>query len=176
MTLARFADDTRGSVSVEFLIMMPLLFWAYMAAYVFFDGYRTSTTNLKAAYTVSDMLSRETQVVDDEYIDTMVELVKFLTQPDNEVDMRITLVYWSEDDNRYYVDWSEDRGFGTIITNGSIAEFEDKLPVLYDGDRVILMETRGYYDPDFNIGWKTQELYNAVVTRPRFAPQIVYSG
>ncbi|MBB96847.1 MAG: hypothetical protein CML68_19895 [Rhodobacteraceae bacterium] len=174
--LSRFASDTKGSISVEFVMMMPLLFWAYMSAYVFFDGYRLSTTNLKAAYTVSDLLSRETQVIDDDYIDTLVQLVKFLTQPDNEVDMRITLVSWNEDDNRYYVDWSESRGLGQPINNGTIHQFFDKLPVLYDGDRVIMMETRGYYDPDFNIGWDKKELYNLVVTRPRFAPQIVYSG
>ena len=174
--LANFRDDTSGAVTLEFVIMMPLLFWAYMSAYVFFDGYRLSTTNLKAAYTVSDLLSRETQTIDDDYIDAMRELVKFLTRPDNDIDIRITLVRWSDDDQRYYVDWSESRGLGQPVNNSTIQAFTGKLPVLFDGDRVILMETRGYYYPNFNIGMPTKELYNVVVTRPRYAPQIVYSG
>lgn len=174
--LSQFRRDDRGSVSVEFVIMMPLLFWAYMAAYVYFDGYRLSTTNLKAAYTISDVLSRETNVVDDQYIDTLVELTKFLTRPDNEIDIRVTLVRWDGDDNRYYVDWSENRGFDGEVNDGTIYQFTDSLPVLYDGDRVIMMETRGLYRPDFNVGIGEQQLYNIVVTRPRFAPQIVYDG
>ena len=174
--LSQFRRDDRGSVSVEFVIMMPLLFWAYMAAYVYFDGYRLSTTNLKAAYTISDVLSRETNVVDDQYIDKLVELTKFLTRPDNEIDIRVTLVRWDGDDNRYYVDWSENRGFDGEVNDGTIYQFTDSLPVLYDGDRVIMMETRGLYRPDFNVGIGEQQLYNIVVTRPRFAPQIVYDG
>lgn len=172
--LTGFRRDDAGSVSVEFIIMMPLLFWAFMAAHVFFEGYKLSTTNLKAAYTISDVLSRETNVVDDEYIDTLVELTKFLTRPDNEIDIRVTLVRWDEDDNRYYVDWSENRGFDYAISNETIFNFTNSLPVLYDGDRVIMMETRGLYRPDFKVGIGEQELYNIVVTRPRFAPQIVF--
>jgi Flp pilus assembly protein TadG len=29
--LRHFGRETRGSVSVEFLLMMPMLFWAFMA-------------------------------------------------------------------------------------------------------------------------------------------------
>ncbi|MEM8730704.1 MAG: pilus assembly protein [Pseudomonadota bacterium] len=174
--IARFGQDTRGVVSLEFALMMPLLFWTFAASYVYFDGYRLSSTNLKAAYTVSDLLSRETEVIDDTYVETLVELVKFLTRPDNEIDIRLTLVHWNDANDRYYVDWSVSRGLGDEINDGTISEYMEHLPVLSDGDRVIMMETRGYYYPDFDIGMKKKELYNVVVTRPRFAPQIVYEG
>lgn len=172
--LKAFKQNEGGSITVEFIIMIPLLFWAFMASYVYFDGYRLSTTNLKAAYTVSDVLSRETDVVDDDYIDALVELIEFLSSPDDDVDMRVTIVTWSEDDERYYVDWSENRGFDGPVTNNNIDEFEDSLPVLYDGDRMIMMETRSLYEPDFSIGIEDQELYNIVFTRPRFVSNIAY--
>ena len=49
-----FIDDQSGNITVEFVLAMPILFWAFMACYVFFDGYRQSAANLKAAYTISD--------------------------------------------------------------------------------------------------------------------------
>ena len=33
----RFAQDNSGSITVEFVLAMPILFWSFMAAYVFFD-------------------------------------------------------------------------------------------------------------------------------------------
>ncbi|MGV6847698.1 MAG: TadE/TadG family type IV pilus assembly protein [Marinibacterium sp.] len=170
----RFVRDTRGAVSLEFALMMPALFLTLAGSYVYFDGYRQSTTNLKAAYTVSDLLSRETNVIDNDYLDAMVDLLRFLTRPDDNISLRVTLIYWSDQDNRYYVDWSAKRGFSTVLTNNDMASLETKLPVLADGDRAILVETRTYYNPDFNVGMTQKELYNFVVTRPRFAPQIVY--
>ncbi len=172
----RFGRDTRGVVSLEFAIMMPALFLALAGSYVFFDGYRQSTTNLKAAYTVSDLLSRETNVIDDQYVNTMVELLKFLTRPDDDISLRITQVHWDEDDLKYYVDWSTVRGFTAALDDNDIAQMVDRLPILIDGDRVLVVETRTYYEPDFNVGMDAKELYNFVVTRPRFAPQVVYQA
>ena len=45
-----FWADTSGTVTLEFVLAMPILFWTFMASYVFFDGYRQSAVNLKAAY------------------------------------------------------------------------------------------------------------------------------
>lgn len=174
--LKRFCGDTRGVVSLEFAIMMPALFLVLGGSYVYFDGYRQSTTNLKAAYTVSDLLSRETNVIDDTYVDTMVHLLKFLSQPDDDVSLRISQVRWSQDDGKYYADWSVKRGFGDVLDDTDIAALEDKLPVMTDGERVLLVETRTYYRPDFNVGLTDKELYNFVVTSPRFAPQVVYDA
>lgn len=174
--LRRFGAETRGAISLEFAIMMPALFLALAGSYVYFDGYRQSTTNLKAAYTVSDLLSRETNVIDDTYIDTMVDVLQFLTRPDDNISLRVTLVRWSDADQAYHVDWSVKRGFAAVLDDTDMAALESDLPILLDGDRVIVVETRTYYNPDFNVGMTAKELYNFVVTRPRFAPQIVYQA
>ena len=174
--LRTFANETRGSVSVEFALIMPLLFWAYMASYVFFEGYRQSSVNLKAAYTIGDLLSRETNVITDEYIDSMQSLMELLTRASSSVDLRISVIRWDEDNNSYYVDWSQTRGFTTTLTDADMEALETQLPVMPDNERVILVETVNVYVPPFNIGMDNVDLENFIFTRPRFAPQVLYSS
>lgn len=171
----RFGTDTRGSVSVEFVIITPILFWVFMATYVFFDGYRQGAQNLKAAYAIADMISRETEAINDDYIDSMEAVLQLMTRVDTPLKLMVTVVRWDEDDNRYYVDWSESRDHGSERTNSTISDIADKLPVMPDNERVILVETEAIYVPAFDVGVGTRTLDNFVFTRPRFAPQVVWS-
>lgn len=174
--LRAFAAETRGSVSVEFVLVMPFLFWAFMAVYVYFDGYRQSAVNLKAAYTISDLLSRETNAVNDDYIDAMHSLLKTLVRTRSEIKLRVSVIRYDEDDGRYYVDWSEARGYEDPRDNGNIGTIHHKLPNMPDNERVILVETRNHFVPLFNIGMGNKLLKNFVFTRPRFAPQVVFES
>lgn len=171
-----FAAETRGSVTIEFILVIPFVFWAFMATYVFFDGYRQSAVNLKAAYTISDLVSRETEFLTDEYIDSMYSLMQLLTRTSSTVSLRITVVRWDQDDDRYYVDWSTNRGYDLNLTNETISDIEAKLPVMPDNERVILVETVNTYVPALNVGMDDQQLENFVFTRPRFAPQLCAEG
>ncbi|MEO1732572.1 MAG: pilus assembly protein [Pseudomonadota bacterium] len=173
----RFLDDTRGSTSVEFIICMPMLFWAFMAMYTFFDGYRQSAINLKAAYTVGDILSRETQAIDDDFIDSMHDLYQFLTTSGSSTALRVTVIRWDEDDDRYYLDWSEARGGYQALQNSDVLLLEDDLPVMPDQERVILVETSNSWTPLFaGTGLSVTDLDNFVFTSPRFAPQLAFSN
>lgn len=174
--LRDFAQRTDGNVSVEFVLAMPMVFWSFMAVYVFFDGYRQSTVNLKSAYTISDLLSRETNAVDDDYIDSMYSLLQVLTRSRSVSRLRVTVVRWDEDDARYYVDWSEARGYETVLTDATISGFEDDLPIMPDNERVILVETRNVFVPLFNVGMEDKNLDNFVFSRPRFAPKLDFDG
>lgn len=173
--LKKFARDTRGSVSVEFVLVAPFLFWALMATYAYFDGYRQSTINLKATYTISDLISRETMEINDDYIDSMFELFELMTRPRSLVKLRISIIRYDEDDGRYYVDWSANRGYLEPRTNSNITSIHNQLPTMPDNERVILVESRNFYVPRFKIGMGNADLYNFVFTRPRFAPQVVWS-
>ncbi len=173
--MKRFWSDTDGAVTLEFILVMPFLFWAFMAAYVFFDGYRQSTLNVKAAYAVGDLISRETQAINPAYIDSMKQVMEMMTRSRSNIKLRVSVVRWDEDDNRYYVDWSETRGFATERTDSNIMPITQQLPTMPDNERVILVETSNLFVPLFNIGMGTRDLRNFVFTRPRFAPQVVWS-
>lgn len=174
--LQAFAADTRGSVSVEFILVMPILFWAFMATYVYFDGYRQSSVNLKAAYTIGDLLSRETGEINDDYMDAMHSLLKTMVRSRSEVKLRISVVRFDEPDNRYYVDWSEARGYASVRDDDNIKTIHNKLPNMPNNERVILVETRNHFVPLFNIGMSEKLLKNFIFTRLRFAPQLKFES
>jgi hypothetical protein len=174
--LTQFRDDTRGTMTIEFVIAMPILFWAFMSMYVFFDGYRQSSVNLKAAYTISDLISRETGGINDNYIDSMVSLMQVLTRPDSPITMRISVVRWDATDDRYYVDWSANRGFDEPLTDATVLDLRDRLPVMPDLERVILVETNNTFIPPLRVMLKPVQLENFVFTRPRFAPQVSWES
>lgn len=174
--LKSFLSDNSGSVSIEFVLAMPVLFWAFAASFVFFEGYRQSAINLKAAYTISDMISRETEGVDDNYIDSMYELYRLLTRTTGATTVRISEVWWDENDLRYYLRWSQGRGGIDALTNEQLTSLADRLPVMPDQESVVLVETASEFSPLFNVGLDDITMDNFVFTRPRFASQVAWSG
>ncbi len=174
-TIRGFWDDTNGSVTVEFVLAMPFLFWAFMATFVYFDGYQQSASNLKAAYTISDLISRETSDINDEYVDSMVNLFDLMTHTPSESSLRITIIRWDEPDNRYYVNWSANRGFPAELSDQNVGDLASKLPTMPDNEIVILVETNNTFKPLFKIGMGEKELKNFVFTRPRFVDQIKWT-
>lgn len=171
----RFLIGTQGSVSIEFAFYAPLLLGLFAAIYTFFDAFRQESINMKAAYTVSDLISRETNYVNEAYIDSMHALATELVRSDTTLSTRISVVRWDEGDKRYYVDWSKVRGnvFQEWV-DGTINEVKDDLPAMPDQERVILVETWNEIQPAFNVGIPLMDVQNFVFTRPRFAPQVVF--
>jgi hypothetical protein len=175
--LRRFRRETKGSVSVEFVIYLPLMLGMFAAIYTFFDAFRRDSVNLKAAYTISDLISRETTAINDDYLDSMYEMTKLLIRQDSQLGLRVSVIRWDEDDNAYSVDWSEVRGTSDITwTDGTINTVANKLPTMPDQERVILVETFNEMEPAFEVGLPTLELDNFVFTRPRFAPLVAFEG
>ncbi len=173
--IRRFSKDTRGSASMELIITAPLLFWAFMAMYTFFDAYRQSAINLKAAYTIGDILSRETTAIDSDYIDSMYELYQFLTTSGSGVSLRVSVLRFDEDDDRFYLDWSTVRGGFLAYSDTQIINLKSALPVAPDQERIILVETSNTWTPLFGgTGLQTTNLDNFVFTSPRFAPQLAW--
>jgi Flp pilus assembly protein TadG len=172
--LSNFRREDRGSVTVEFALFMPVLFWAYAGAYVFFDGYRQSSMNLKAAYTIGDLISRETRVITPAYIDSMYNLTRMLTKTNSPMNMRITVIRWDEEDAKYYLDWSQVRGTVSALTQADLTTIAQRLPVMPDEERVILVETWNTWEGVVPTGLGTKSLDNFIFTRPRFAPQVIF--
>ncbi len=172
-----FRDDTDASVTVEFVMAVPMLFWALAACYVFFDGYRQSAINLKAAYTIGDLISRETEAINDEYLDSMYKLHRLLTRATSSTTLRVTVLHWDEDAERFYQDWSQTRGSIDPLTSGDVLLLTDKLPIVPNAERIILVETTNSFTPTFtNVGLGTLSLDNFVFTSPRFAPQVIWES
>lgn len=171
------ADDESGSFSIEAMLMFPMLTWGYIAMYTFFEGLREHNINLKAAYTVADLLSRETEVIDQSYLNGMNGIFGWLTRSNNAVSLRVTVVRYDADADNHVLEWS--RG-----TNGRIslnqeqmrASLSPHIPILADADTAIVVETWAHYSPPIDMGMEAQDIYNVVVTAPRFAEQLRFDG
>lgn len=174
--LRGFREDTRATVAVEAVVILPMLFWAYMAMFVFFDAYKQVSINQKAAYTIGDMLSRETQAIDNAYLDGIDNMFKFLVRADNTARLRVTVARWDENREKFRRDWSKTRGDVTPLTSSDVEAMEDVLPVMPDAERIIVVETWSRYNAPFNVGILSQDLHNRVFTRPRFAPKLVWGS
>ncbi|WP_037374096.1 TadE/TadG family type IV pilus assembly protein, partial [Sediminimonas qiaohouensis] len=172
----RFRKETSATVAVEAVIILPILFWAYMAMFVFFDAFRQTSINQKAAFTIGDMLSRETTAINNDYLDGLDNMFKFLARSDDTARLRVTVVRWHEKSKKFRRDWSQTRGDVDALTASNVADMTDVLPVVPDGERIILVETWSHYTAPFNIGPLSQDLHNRVFTRPRFAPKLVWES
>ncbi|TMV08035.1 pilus assembly protein [Ruegeria sediminis] len=175
-SLKNFRSDESGSILVEALLALPVLLWAIAATFTYFDGFRQSASNLKAAFTVSDLISRETRTITETYLDSMHELMELMVDNGTQMNVRISLIAFDEDDDRHYVRWSGIRGFDEEWTDDNIHLIRDKLPPMPNADTLILVETSNTYVPFFNVGLGNNITFdNFVFTRPRFTNEIAGS-
>ena len=173
--LHRFVRDERGSISVEAVIILPILLWVWLATFVFFDAYRANSVNLKAAYTITDAISRQLQAVDDTFMDNMQVMLGRLNEPNRATDMRITQIRYDEDNDRYQRVWSKARGGVQPYTEAEVEALKSRLPIMPDKDQITLVETWTEYDPLFGDFALTEfDMSTFIFTRPRFTSEICF--
>ncbi len=174
--LGRFSRREDGTIAVETVLWVPLLLSVLAATFSLHDAFRYKSLNVKAAYTISDALSRETDPIDYAYLDGMVEVMEFLTRSDGPYSLRVTLVRYNENRDKYVSEWSKTRGDFDALGNRDLADLYDKLPNMLHNERVIVVETETEYNPPFAVPGlnETRLFYNFGFTRPRFAPKIVW--
>lgn len=179
LSLRRYGKDEDGAMVVEGLIAATFLIWWYMASFQYFDAFKQKNTALKAAYTLADMVSRETGPtnedpnaveIDQAYVNGLNRMFDYLTFSNRPTWIRITSVYWNATDNRYHVDWSATSGTGhESMTTPMLQQVANRIPVLPNGDSIILVETFLDYQPIMPIGLNQTVLQTFITTAPRFS-------
>lgn len=195
-----FGSDTSGSMSVETVLIFPLLLWFYLSTFTYFDAYRAQSTNIKATYTIGDAISRELNGVDADYLDTMHELMGFLNNSAHNMRMRVTVFTRDSDNaNELVLRWSCTRGSGgpgfQKHSQASLVAMDALIPPSPKPDELVMVETFIDYAPPFSarlfdnevpeggmmneansegilIGLSPTTFSNVVVTRPRQVNQI----
>ena len=175
--LRRFRDEERGSIAVETVLILPILFWAYLSMFAIFDAYRQHSLNQKAAFTIGDIISRETTPLDAAYMNGTREMLAYLTANRNaDVAIRVTSVKYDGKNKVYKRDWSKRKGWMPPLSNNAVKALKDDLPVMPHNERVMVVETFVKYDPPFKTGLQTREIHNFVFTRPRYAPRVLWDN
>ena len=163
-----------GTVAIEAVIVTPLLFWTFLSMFSIFDAFRMYSINQKAAYTIGDAISRETVPIDADYLEGAQDLFEYLSRSQGKTSIRVSSVWYDAYGDRYLRDWSQVRGSVPALNNDDVRNWHDKLPILPDKERLVLVETWSTYDPPFNTGLENREIRNFVFTRPRYAPRVCW--
>ncbi|MBS0125306.1 TadE/TadG family type IV pilus assembly protein [Thetidibacter halocola] len=165
-----FARETRGDITTEAIIVLPVLLWLFGVGWVYFDVFRQQSVNQKANYAISDMLSRQTDRIEAPFVDSTFSLFNVLTRSGaTGGGLRLTMVSYDQDTDSWTEEWSHVRGnAGT----GDLSDFSDRLPTVHDGDHLIVVESWDHYAPVFKVGLDAFDITTFSFTRPRYTPQV----
>lgn len=180
-SFGRFLRNERGTVLVEFLLLLPLLVWVMIALVVFWDVFRTINTAQKAAYSVSDLISRQEDNLSVSFVDGMQQVFDYLMAgAAQDTSLRITSLYYDDATTSYKLIFSVSPGDRVIpYTETDLQTLKDRIPILNDKDSVVIVETLVDYTPPFNTGilniadaLGSNVFDEFVVTPPRFRTAI----
>jgi len=177
--LRRFRRREDGILTIEAIMILPLMFWSIWASYTFFDSYRQGSRNVKAAYALADIISRERSLITVAYMDTLYEVLQTMAKADTEMTMRISYIRYDEPDERHEVRWSCVRGADMVrMEDADIALMKDRIPVMPDNGYMILVETSNMYVRPYKLGWGDNSfaMDNFVFTHPRVFDNIRIDG
>ena len=174
-SLKRFFRDQRATLSVEAAMIFPLLIWGYFGMFILFDGYRTLGTNVRASYTISDLLSRETDYITPSYMAGMNRVLDILTQSPHRTVLRVSVIRYNANTQELELEWSHSTPGRPAITDATLSSILPYVPIMDNPGVAIVVETYSAFVPFMNITLKPFYFESIVVTRPRFAPQLVWS-
>jgi hypothetical protein len=165
-----FVRDETGTMTVEFVVVFPLLMVWFIGSFVFFQTYRNYSQAEKASFAIADIMSRQSEV-DSAFIDELKPLFEGMQpKPSTGEWMRVSSISFDDDDG-YEIIWSRSVGGGSDLSDtDTMTEF---LPAMMDGDSIILTETYVPYRPMVDwVGIPELTWANRVVTRPRYVSAV----
>lgn len=187
--LKSFHDDEDGVISIELCFCVPILVWALLSTHVYFEVFRAQSISTRASITIADMISREELAITEEYLENARVLLGILTEVDDDPDMRVSVYWYDEGNDRLEVSWSFNRGYGQELTSDVLNDYDELIPMMANLDRAILVETRTEYDtPEYSF-WPTLaggssggaeqglgvvDFQSFTVIKPRFLTQFCY--
>lgn len=182
-SLRCFIDDQRGVVSAETLIILPVVMWAFLATFVYFDVFAAQTTSQRSAYTISDSIGRQqNEVLTPETIDGYNRVFAYLASSRRATATRVTSIIWHPGEEEYQIVWSYGTtGFSPMTDADLTPELVARLPVLPERESVYLVETAMAYRPVITnlpfVGRVLDDrtLREFIVSRPRFSPQLRFN-
>jgi len=179
--VARFGRNEGGSVTVEFLMSLPLLIWAFVALFSFWDVYSSRNVVQKAAFVVADTLARTPGSVTTAYIDGLLKYQNYLIGQTANSKLRISSIRWNLTNQAYEVSWSySPKNALALRNNASLIGVQSSLPILSQFEDVLLVESWIGYDPPIAAGLIGSLPTGIVpsgfnefnVMRPRFIPKV----
>ncbi len=189
--IRRFYRDEDGILLAEFLVLLPLLIWAYLAFFLFWDAFASINRAQKATYAISDAISRTSNTTTVAGLNSYVPVLQYLignAQIADSARLRVTSFQWDEPNARYVVLYSySPNNRMRALTASDLMNIQDEIPLLMDRDSLVMVESQVDYRPPMQggiiggrtgdgggitIGVPSNTLNNRVFERPRFVRRI----
>jgi len=180
-----FVANERGTAIVEFVIVFPMLVWALLGIFLFWDVFRAINLAQKSSFTLADNLSRADSEMTTAYIDGLSDLLGYLSEVDPSVGegvrLRVSSLKWNMGSGTHEVAWSYSADSASpVLTTAVLPQMASRLPTLTQFETVILVETEVDFVPAlsggdvrlFTMGVGARTFTEFVVIRPRFLPKI----
>ncbi len=170
-----FKSCERGNITIELVTIVPLLLVITLGLITFFDAFQAKSTAARTSTVISDLVSRETNAITPDFMDGVSGLMQSMIESDADPEFRLTAFTWDDDDAKYLVRWSKQRGNRLEHSEETLNYLATQLPQIKDGQRAVLLETWVEYDPLTKFGMeKSTTFENRLVAAQRFVPQICY--
>jgi hypothetical protein len=172
-----FLGDEGGSISIEFMVVFPLLLFLAISGLGFWDAFQSNSKTAKVAYAVSDIMSRH-DVVDATDMAYLYGVQDKMLSPDlDRRSLRISSICF--EDGIHRVLWSYSASSNDIVPLGALTDEEipvQIMPAMVPQDSVILTEVAVRWQPHFlNIGLSSRTWRSELVSRPRFVKIIPHT-
>ena len=172
--LRRFAARTSGSMTVEALLIVPVMAMGMTGFYSFWDAYKTQNVVQKAAYSVSDMLSREMIPATPTFLNGLETTLEFLIG--SNASIRVTSIRRTSDGplglTGLDVLWSYSPGNAMLpLTEATLTQVEPDIPMMAVGSNMVMFEVRVPYSPVTEF-LNLDTISETVAMRPRFLPTL----
>ncbi len=171
--LRRFGRDEQATITVELVIIMPVLFLWFVGSIVFFNAYHAKGQAQRSNHTIAEILSRY-ETVNNAFLDEMADLQAQLLPGVDDFNLRVSSVnYCGAELN---VDWSYATG-SPMFDNNPLLDGDivpEVFPLMSDCESVILVETNVHYVPLSDIlGIVAQDWTTKTAISPRFAAALI---
>ncbi|MDJ0858423.1 MAG: hypothetical protein QNJ03_05045 [Dinoroseobacter sp.] len=176
----RFKTSTDGGAVVEMGLLLPVLILLFVAGLVAQDAIRMAYLNNKAVYTVSDMVSREDELIDGAYFEGLHSVYRYLIDERYPTNLRITTIECTadctdEETRVLEVCWSETTAGLAGLSTEEIDAYNDTTPLFAQGDTLLVTEAFLDYSPLIDNPLLPSQTYDAIAyTRPRIIGQVKF--
>lgn len=175
--LRRFARNDQGSLTIEFMIWVPVIMLWLSFSVAYYDANKNRNDAAKAAYTISDLVSRQVEVSDPFFVQIAALQNNLLPRTSGDHAFRVTSIEFQaaeteDEEDLWLVQWSTSTGAFQGHTDDTLDT--SLFPPIADTETIILTEVSVPFAPIMaNVGINNQIWFLPVVTRPRFVSAIV---
>lgn len=170
---AKYRSDNTGAMTMEFMVMLPILLMWFAGLFVFFDAFQSWMKSLKATYTVSDILTRQT-VVDDDYIHALDGVFDSISQSKTNATSFMRVSQVKNNDGTLEMVWTTDTFEGPVLVEATIDDVRAHVPTLMDNEYVIVFQTYRPFNPLFDwVGLSDMTFENNITSPLRFTSSLV---